>query len=257
MHLELLSYSATAPSTGAAAAAATGDSLTIKNSNGPARIIAWWTKAQTLGYHQLTYPSAHDSTRAIRVLAPVGVAVHDLPAIELKPQELMTLTIVGSATAGDVEAGAMLIWYRDLPGTTARLINAAELDRRRESPLSVYVTQASTAGIYGVEELINAESDLLKANSDYAVLGIDSSLTTLSNNLRGPDIGNVRIGSPPPSPLTNTHVTEDWFYRLSQRTGLATIPVISSGNRASTYIGQSTDENAAASVQAVHLQLLK
>ena len=256
MYLELLSYSATAPSTGAAATAATGDSLTIRNAKSKAQIVAWWTKAQTIGTHELLFPSGHDTSRGIRVQAPVGIALHDLPIIEVQPQELMTINIVGSATAGDVEAGCFLVFYGDMPGLQGRLIKADEVDRRARALLTIENTQASTAGIYGVEELITAESNVLRADSDYAVLGITGSLTVLANYLKGPDVAAARIGCPPPTPLTGTHLTDSFFYRLSQRTGLPTIPVINSGNRASTYLGQSTDENAAASMQHTTLALL-
>ena len=75
--------------------------------------------------------------------------------------------------------------------------------------------------------------------------------------IKGPDQANARIACPPPSPLTNTHVSEMFFHRLSQRCGLPTVPVINSGNRYSIMVGQSTDENAAASMVHIHLAELK
>src|SRR5215216_2112053 len=135
MHTELISYSATAPSTGAAATAFTGDSLTIKNSRGPARIIAMWAFNQVVGTHQIVYPSGHDTTRNWRTV----VTAADLNPRNVmgtpwwvQPQELLSITIAGSAVAGDVETGHLLIHYDDLPGVTSRMLDWDSLLQRTE-----------------------------------------------------------------------------------------------------------------------------
>src|SRR5436190_2656625 len=179
MHIELVSFSATAPGTGAAATAFTGDSLTIKNSRGPARVLAHWGQQQATGYQQIVYPSGHDTTRNWRT---VVLANNSVPRNVLgtpwwiQPQELMTITIAGSATAGDVELGHLLLEYDDLPGVNSRLTDWDTLLRRAEKQLTIQVTMNAGATVpgYVATELINADSDLMMANRDYAIVGIET-----------------------------------------------------------------------------------
>jgi hypothetical protein len=248
MHIEVIGFSATAPSTGAAAAAFTGDSLVVKNSKGAANIIGWWADQQLAGYQQLTFPSGHDTTRGIRtrVVAsevdlrwPMGVP------IAVQPQELLTVSIAGSPTAGDVEQGAFLLMYDDLPGVNARLIDWNELMRRGVSNTTIENTITTTAGPgWSGAELITAESDLLHANTDYAIVGMQCSVECLALAIQGPDTGNVRIACPG-NELDNDF-TNGFFGMLSRALGRKTIPVINSGNKSSTFLSAAQDENAAA-----------
>src|SRR5215213_6137267 len=135
MHTELISYSATQPNTGAAAAAFTGDSLTIKNSRGAAHVLAMWAFNQVDGYHQIVWPSGHDTTRGWRTIVQASdITPRNVMGTPwfLQPQELLTITIAGSNTAGDVETGHMLIEYDDLPGVTSRQIDWDSVLRRGE-----------------------------------------------------------------------------------------------------------------------------
>lgn len=260
MHTRLIAYSATAPSTGAAAAAVAGDSLVIENSKSPAKIIAWWADHQTAGTHGLTFPSGHDTTRGILCRVPSSDVEPIWPlghGIQVFPQEQLSITIVGSATAGDVESGAMLLFYEDLPGVHSRQISYSELMRRAQEYVTVDATIAATAGpAWSGSELINAESDLLHANTDYAVLGMTCTVECLAVALRGPDTGNVRVGMPGND--SDFALTQDWFPRLSRMYGdEKLIPVINSGNRASTFLEAAQDENGADPIITLYLAKLK
>lgn len=258
-HIELVTATATAPSTGAAAAAVTGDSLTVKNGRRGVRILSAWACLQTAGFVQIVRPSGHDTTRDFRQRVPASEVDLLLPpglALDVEPQELLGVTIAGSATAGDVEQVCMLLEYDDLPGTNQRLISWSELMRKTEKLLTVEFTITTTAGPgYGGDELINAESALLQANRDYAVIGAKVAVECGALTIRGPDTGNVRIGIPGND--LDGELTNGWFGTLARAFNRALIPVINSGNQNSTYIGAHTDENAAAVPGSLLLAMLK
>jgi len=261
MHIELLTVTATAPgASGAAGAAVTGDSLTVKNGVGEVRMLAAWADLQAAGFIRVVNPSGHDTTRGYSFRAGIGELRQELPlglGLSLRPQESLAFTIAGSATAGDVEQVCSLLWYQDLPGVQGRLISWEQCQQLTERLCTVEASITSSAGPgYSGEEAITAESDLLKANRDYAVLGMTASAEVAAVTLRGPDLGNVRVGVP--GEPAQHDVGAQFFGMLSRAfNGLPTIPVISSGNKASTLIGVATDENAGTIPVVLHLALLR
>jgi len=259
MHTELVSFSATAPgAAGAAAAALTGDSLTIKNSKGPAQIIALWPQFQGDGFLQLITPTSHDTTRGFRQVVEAANIDNLLPngvSLEVQPQELMSITIAGSATAGDVELGMALIHYGDLPGVHSRQIKWNELQRRVETLTTVQMTITGAATGYTGAELITAESDLLRANRDYAILGATTNVACAAITITGPDLGYTRNAVP--GQASDADIGKDWFCFLARAFDLAAIPVINSGNKASTTIGIVQNENNVSPQIALTLALLK
>lgn len=261
MHLELLSVTATAPSTGAAGLAVTGDSLTVKNGKGKIHIVSAWARQQTTaGFHQITFPSGHDVSRGIRTgVAASATNLSIIPftnPIEVQPQELLGITIAGSATAGDVEQLFMLLRYEDLPGISQRLISVAQLDSRREKSATIEISNVSTAGpSYGTPTVITTPADLLMANRDYAVLGATTRTACGAVYMVGPDTGNLRVGVP--GDIAKPELCSQWFVLMSRISAQACIPVINSGNKASTFAHAMADENAGTFLTTWHLALLK
>jgi len=246
MHTEVLSYFATAPGAGGAAAAAlVGDSLIIKNNQGDNRptILASWGFQQTGGFQQITFPSGHDTTRGYRFAVAADNTAARVPLgsfLALTAQENLSVTIAGSATGGDIELGCSLIHYPSLPGVNSRAISYEEYLNRLEKMTTIQASVTTAAGATYTEELINADSDLLMANRDYAVVGMESSVNCLSVTLRGTDLGNVRVACPGG---TNTDGYQSNFFKdLSEATSLPLIPVINSGNRNNTFLGVVTNE---------------
>lgn len=259
MHIKLLSATATAPSTGAAAAAVSGDSLTVENGKGKIRIISMWALMQGQGFAQIAFPSGHDSTRGFRMQCPVGHNLGVLPmgiGLPVQAQETLGITIAGSAVAGDVEQLYTLLHYEDLPGINQKLLTDAQLHSRFEKLTSVDVSITSTAGpSYGTPVALAASIDLLLANREYAVLGVTCRTQVGAAYLVGPDTGNVRIGVP--GDVLKPEITSQFFPLLSRVTGLPCIPVINSGNKASTYFGVSHNENFSGMNLTWALALLK
>lgn len=261
MHIELMSVAATQPNTGLAATALAGDSLTIKNSAAGKKvgIAALWTKNQTAGFGQIIFPSGHDTTRGYRSESPAALVTGAIPLgvmLDVTAQEVLAITIAGSNTAGDVEQMSMLMFYENLPGITSRGITAQEAERRIEKLVTVEASIVSTAGpSYGTSEALNADSDLLLADRDYCVMGCVTRTDVMTAYMVGPDTGNVRVGVPGIS--TKPELTGQWFMLMSRAHGLPLVPVLNSGNRNSTQLGVTTDENAGTFIVSWLLGLLK
>jgi len=259
MLLQLLSATATQPNTGAAAAAVGNDSLVVLNGRGKIQIIAAWGRNQVAGFAQIITPSMHDSTRGVRSGVPVGSNLAVLPwcsQVDVQPQETLDIQIAGSNVAGDVEQVCLLMRYDDVPGLNQRLIDESELDRRIEKRVTIEMSNVSTAGpSYGTATVITTPADLLKANRDYAVLGATVRTACMAVYLVGPDTANVRVGVP--GDVLKPEICGQWFALMSRFTGKPCIPVISSGNKASTFAHAIADENGGTFLTTWHLALLK
>lgn len=258
MLLEAIGYQATAATVaGSAATAFTNDSLTVKNGRGDvaAFLIGWIIKNQTLGFQQLIWPSGHDTTRGMRAVSLTSCVASAMSIgshAPLMAQELISATIGATAVAGDIEQGIMLLFYPDLPGQDARLITSEELDRRSRRLLTVAAQIApGTAGNWGGSEAINTDSDLLRANTDYAILGGLSEADITAIGISGPDFGNARVAIP--GATNEPSLTNRWFYMLSFWTGLPCIPVFNSANKGATNLVLADDENGAATDFSLNL----
>lgn len=260
-YMECIGFQATAPgASGAAATAFSGDSLVIKNAapGTGIRIIAGLSLNQTAGFQQVTAPSFSDTTRGIRWAVPATTPGSFLPMMMGQPciaQEALSATIAGSATAGDIELGALLLYYDEIPGLTGVFIGEDELMARMVRMVTVYATLSTgTAGGWSGAELITAESDLLRANTDYALLGLVTSVNALAIGIRAPDWSNGRVAVP--GIAARPEVTSDWFRMLSWETGLPLIPVFNSANKNNIYLDAAVDENGLDPVVGVILMEL-
>jgi len=257
MHFEIQTYKATAPGAGAAATANTGDSLIVKNGKGVIKTLASWGSRQVAGFMQTITPSSHDTTRGYRAGLAIGTAQIGVPlgmSLEFQAQEAIAETISGSAVAGDIELDSHLIYYADFPGINMRSITAGQLETRTDLLTTVVSTIASVATGEYAQEVISTDSDLLKANRDYAVIGMSPTLACHATTLQSPDFGNVRVGVPG---FLRPELTSQWFAALSRIHGLPCVPVFNSGNKAQVNVGFVADENAAATTVTLYLALLK
>lgn len=258
MHHELVGFSATAPGAGGAAAAAyAGDSLNVRNAvqGTKVRLLNMWVNKQTAGFVQLIHPSGSDSTRDIRYIdqATNPLPMMGVPAVEyMQPQELMTVTIGGSAVAGDFEQGIAWLWYENSPGLIGRYLMPAEVETQRIRAVTVQGSLATGAGGgWTGAEALNADSDLLRANTDYALIGGVIQTRCNAIGIRAPDWSNMRIGFP--GNPTRADLTAAWFSDWSTRLNIPLIPVFNSGNKGSIQIDAGQDENAAAVPFALNL----
>lgn len=257
MHFEILTVQATQPNTGAAGAANTGDSLTIKNGQGDIRIISGWSSRQVAGFSQLIVPSGHDTTRNYRASCAIGAGQLNMPLdmrMKVDAQEVIASTIAGSNTAGDIELDSFLVWYQNFPGIDMRTLSAEQVESRVEKFTTIEASVASVATGQYSTEAITADTDLLKTNRDYAILGMNSRTAAHAIVVNAPDFGNVRVGCPG---MLRPEITNQWFMLQSRIHGKPLVPVFNTGNKAQVNAGFCSDENAAATLITLYLALLK
>jgi hypothetical protein len=231
----------------AATTIATGDTFQIKNQSGttPAWLLQLHVDAQVAGIVRARSPKFHDNVDAIRSRTTIGDLSPLLPwgvAQPLYSQDVLTVELAGSAVAGDIESVVMSVYYPDLSGQNANLATWDAVKGRIRNVLGqrIAITLGSTAG-YNGSRAINADTDLLKANQNYAVLGMTTDTECAAICLRGPDTGNLRVNVPGEPALV--HHVNYWFKRLSLGYNLPLIPIINSANKGGTLIDCVNDEN--------------
>jgi hypothetical protein len=249
--IDTVSFTVTAAAAGGSAmAAVAGDSAAVRNTpfgNRPI-ILTHWLKTQTAGFYQFTHPSGQDQVRGFRGRHNVATALPmQAPGWgePVEPQEVITAQLGAGAVAGDVELLEFLMYYPELPGTNARLIDLAELDARMTEYVTVEdTTTATAASTYSGARALNAASDLLAANTDFAIIGAHVGAICGALTVRGIDTGNLRV--PIPGMPARSDLTARWFPFLTEEFGIPLIPVINSANKAGIFIENITDENLVA-----------
>ncbi len=244
----------------AATTIAAGDSFTVKNAplNSDVFLLNVWTDNQVAGQVRIRSPKFHDNVDAIRSRTQIGVLKPLLPmgaAQRLYPQDTEIVELAGSGVAGDIESVVQQVYYADLPGQAARLFTWDQIRAKLRHLVGVRlaITLGTTAGYNGARA-INADVDLLQANTDYAVLGMTTDTETAAICLRGPDTGNLRVAVPGEPDLTED--TAWWFRLLSSHYGLPLIPVINSANKGATLIDCANDENGGTANVTIWLGML-
>ena len=95
-----------------------------------------------------------------------------MPFQPLISQDTLIVELSGSGTTGDLETAALLVYYENLPGITGRFMSPDEVQAAAKQMLTIENTLSlGTGGGYTGEEALNAEFDLLKGNTDYAIIG--------------------------------------------------------------------------------------
>lgn len=227
-----------------------GNTLTVRNAplDSDVRLISLWVDVQAAGVLRIRSPRLHDNVQGIRFTTVPSEPKDLIPRRwfqKLVPQDLLIAELSGSAVGGDIENAAMLLYYSNLPGVDARLATVEEVLKRTVNIVTVENTIAAGAGGgYTGEEALNAEFDLLRANTDYALLGYTVSVECGAVRWRGADTGNLGVGGPGDELARD--LTENWFIHLSEYLSLPLIPVFNSANKAGVLIDVLQDENAAA-----------
>lgn len=249
--LDTITANATAAAAaGVAMTAAIGDSLAIRATlpNKSIWLLNFWVDIQTAGFFQIRSPRLHDNTRGIRfrtVVADVKPLMPMGARQQLYEQDTLILEVAENAIAGDIAVASMLVYYEDLQGVNGRFIDADTLRKRTVNIVPVENTIAAGAGgSYTGGEAINAESDLLKANKDYALIGYRNAVQCGTVAWRGADTGNLRVSGP--GDQLSAEVTVNWFKALAMAFDMPLIPVFNQANRAGIIIDVAQDENAAA-----------
>lgn len=256
--LETIGFQATAP--GAAGATATvfsGDTATVRGAPGTtgARILAVTVVTQASGWAQVVRASGHDQIRGARFGSAANRAVtYIVPgsARRSPPGETLAVSIAGSASTGDIERCLVHLWYDALPNLDQDLVDFDYVRANGASEVTVYATlTAGTTGGWSGEEPITQDSDLLRADRRYAVLGAAVTSASPIPYIRGPGSAGLRIAAP--ADASNTQFAPHWFAFLSRWSGLPCIPVIHGASRNAWFTGVAADENGGSLAVTWHL----
>lgn len=218
--------------------AATGDSFSVRNFDTPgqALLLDLWALGAAAQIVRVRSPRLHDNVQGIRSRTIAATPQPLLPDVAEQPLYAQdTLILESSGGGAETDMLTILNYYSDLPGSNARLFRYEEIAPRIRNVLGneVAITTGATAGDYGGSAAINSAFDLLKANTDYAILGYVTDVSVCTVGVRGPDTSNFRVGGPG---TTSRVETRDWFVDLSRQSGLPLIPVFNAANKAGTLV---------------------
>ena len=235
--IDTVGFFATNPGAGGAAATVTpGDSFTVRNAAGGSRVVVEEAIRQgaASGFLRVRSPLLHDNVRGIMFTTP------DTPARFLFPPDagqplspLDNLIVEISGGAAEVDGGALVVYYDNALGLSARLHMPGDVlgNIKYIKPVQVACTVNATAFNWS-DTVITTTENLLHATSDYAILGYVTDTACAAIGIKGQDTGNLRVagwGSTDPSD------TSDYFIRKSLRENRPWIPVINAANRFSTF----------------------
>lgn len=218
---------------------APGDSTTVRNFNAqtPAFLHNLTFQYSTAGARfRVRSPLFHDNVQGIRAIPGETLTRFSIPKETgqmLRPQDNMTAEAWSNAAA-EVVALAIHMWYQDLPGAAARLKMWGDIQGliKNIKPVLVAAPEAGTTGQWN-DTVITTTEDLLKANTDYAVLGFITDTLETAIAIKGPDTANLRVGAPGD---IRTDELSRYFADLSELHGLPMIPIINSANKNATYV---------------------
>jgi hypothetical protein len=238
-----------AAAAGSAAAAVAGDSLIIRSTSGRVRLLNAWIDTDATGFVQITSPKLHDNTRGLRFRTAIHTPYPLLPfetMQDLYPVDTLAVTVASAAGAGKIDNTSLMVYYDDLSGVQQTLIDVPTLQKRKLETVTVeYAPGAPASGsTYSGLAAINAQSDLLKRGSSYALVGYQVSSTLVTLTIRGADSGNLRIPMPGFAPMG--FVSATWFYDLANYYGLPLIPVFQANNSPAIFIEQISNDLLAA-----------
>src|SRR6202046_4612669 len=196
--LQVVNGQVTNPSTAVTALTAnTGDSFTVRNSaaGSPVRLMDAWCFTTTNLLMRYRSPLLHDVSQNAR-LQPIASKAYPLmnrhAYQELYPQDPLIVELTGGASG--VDAGALLVYYDNLPGASPRLFNWTDVEGIVADlfTVEVDVTSSGTACNYSATTALNGSFDTWKRNLDYALLGWTCATEGVSVGITGADTSNLR-----------------------------------------------------------------
>jgi hypothetical protein len=235
-----------------------GDSYTVRNAAAgtDVELLQAWAFTTTNLLFRVRSPLMHDQAQNLR-FQPTASQPYPLMdgtmTQRLQPQDNLTVELTGGTSETDI--GALLVYYDNLPGISARLHAPAEVVPlvQNLTTVEVDVTSSGTAGAYSATVALNGTFDTLKRNIDYAILGYECPTTGVSLGITGVDTGNLRVGGPL---INSTFITRRWFVELSESTGKPCIPVINAANVAGVNIDVVAQATSTVFKVGIHLAQL-
>jgi hypothetical protein len=216
----------------------TGQSTTVRNTSlgSKVNLEALWADTQQVTYSRVRSPRLHDNVQGIRYTVPSGQSANLLglrPQTPLVPQDL--LITEQSGAAADAGSIYLQISYASLPGSDGNYLTWSQVEPRvvdimtQENQLSA----AATANNWSAGTALNTYTDLMKANTWYALLGYTTSSAVGAVAIQGPDTGGLKVGGPG---LAQPLETREWFLWMDEFGEEPAVPVINSANKAGTFV---------------------
>lgn len=257
--MEAVGFAYLAPTTATAAyqplVALSGGSATVRSfgPNAKCLLLDILEQQTTINAMRVRSPLLHDVSQGIRILPPESPVEFSLPdnwAEQLHSQDALAVE-VNDQTANAGYAVALLVYYTDLPGGSARLFMPGDVLPRgvHLKPLEVTITPVARTW---TDALITTTESLLKANTDYAVLGVMVNNPCAAVSVYGADTSNFRVAAPG---VARTDETANFFVDLSMASGYPCIPVINAANAGTTNVGVLATVTTAITVTLMLLQL--
>jgi hypothetical protein len=230
-----------------ALAAASGESLSIRWLGDGTRVHlldCWGGNNVHKCDFSIRSPLLHDNTRGMRfsyMFNPTLSGADGNPQIFMAPfwrqeyEPTDTLVVETLSTAADDVTFSQLLKYDSPNVQGARLMGADEVAARTQNLVGIRVSPAAhaTTSTYGTAEAINSDDDRLKANTDYALLGILTDLPFTTLGIFGPDTANFTI----PIPGTwDEKISAGYFYEMAKRFNEPLVPIINSNNKGVTFV---------------------
>jgi hypothetical protein len=215
-----------------------GQTATIRNTDlgSKVNLEGFWTDGIQTTIARVRSPRLHDNVQGIRYNQPAASQLNLLglaPQTPLVPQD--TLIVEAAGAAADATGVYLNVSYASLPGSDGNYASWAQVKPRIVDIMTqeVQFAAAATANGWTAGTPLNTFTDLMKANTWYALLGYITSASVGAISLLGPDTGGLHVGGPG---MANALETREWFRWQDEYGEEPGIPVINSANKAGTFV---------------------
>lgn len=226
--------------------AATGESFSIRWLGDGTKVElldAWGGDSATKCQFSIRSPLLHDNVRGIRfshMFNPTLSGADGAPQLYLSPywkqpyQPTDTLIVEANGTAADRCVFSQSLKYDSPNIQGARLLMATDVMSRLKNVVGILVSPTGAAtGDFGTTVALNSSDDRLKANTDYAFLGLTSDLPFTTLAIFGPDTANFSVSMPG---IWDESISAGWFYEMANRFQQPLVPVLNSNNKGVTFV---------------------
>src|SRR5487761_569623 len=211
----------------------TGTQAVDAFNSGNAYLEQLWSSGATTDFVRVRSPRMHDANQGLRMMAGGQQNTNLLPwGSEIQVYSSDTPTYEIDATGAGTGLLVASYGYDDLGSGSINLATWAEVQSRiKDVFINSFTVVSGAIGAWGAGVPLNNATDNMKADFSYAVLGYTCSVNVGSFALNGSDTGNFDVAFPGRS---DANISRDYFIRLSDQSGRASIPVIQANNRGGT-----------------------
>jgi hypothetical protein len=182
-------------------------------------------------------PKLHDNNLGIH-FTPLNAGENLVPWDCPQPmysQDNLDILMADTLGAGDWDNVLLEVYYEELQGNNGNYVNYDAIKGKIKNIVSIEITDTAAAALgYQNSHNLTQITDLLKGNTNYALLGYETTGDQFAATLNGPCTGNMRICMP-----NNQNAlwdSQNYFIRKSQRSNFPCIPVLNSADRYGTFV---------------------